>query len=58
MAEKLPRLFGFCKDPIEWQAPTPTVANTRDCNPVTNNQDLAYRFAISISRENFPPDKA
>uniref|UniRef100_A0A0P6FFD1 Vacuolar protein sorting-associated protein 13D n=1 Tax=Daphnia magna TaxID=35525 RepID=A0A0P6FFD1_9CRUS len=57
MAEKLPHAFSFCKDPIEWHAPTQTTANIRQCNPVISNQDLTYRFAVDIHRENFPPEK-
>lgn len=57
MAEKMPHIFGFCKDPIEWHAPNLTNGNIRQCNPVINNQDLVYRFAVKIHRENFPPDK-
>jgi hypothetical protein len=58
MAEKLPHIFSFCKDPIEWHAnPSQSAANIRQCNPVISNQDLTYRFAVNVHRENFPPDK-
>jgi hypothetical protein len=58
MAEKLPHIFSFCKDPIEWHVhPSQLTANIRQCNPVISNQDLTYRFAVKILRENFPPDK-
>ena len=57
MAEKMPHIFSFCNDPIEWYAPSQTTANVRQCNPVISNQDLTYRFAVNIHRENFPPDK-
>ena len=64
MAEKVPHIYGFCKEPISLQAwsskqqqTTGIAENTRHCNPVANNRDLPYRFAVSIHRENFPPDK-
>jgi len=65
MAEKIPHNYGFCKEPISlqvWsskqnQQATGIAENTRHCNPVANNRDLPYRFAVSIHRENFPPDE-
>ena len=58
MAEKLPHIYSFCNEPIEWHSPVqPLSDTTRLCHPVVNNQDLPYRFAVSIVRENFPPDK-
>lgn len=57
MAEKMPHIFSFCKDPIEWHTPSLTAGNTRQCNPVISNLDSVYRFTVNIHRENFPPDK-
>ncbi len=58
MVEKLPHSYGFCNEPIEWHAPfQPNMENTRTCNPAVNNQDLPYRFAVNICRENFPVEK-
>lgn len=58
MAEKQPPVYSFCNEPIRWHAVQQSVANSRHSNPVVNNQDLPYRFAVSIQRENFPPDNS
>ena len=32
-------------------------ATTRHCSPVTSTKDPPYRFALSVRRENFPPER-
>lgn len=58
MAEKQPPVYSFCHEPVRWRSVQLSESSSRHSNPVVNDRDLAYRFAVRVQREPFPIDKA